>query len=226
MVLCTTRFGTGSVFVNGSMNDYRQLLVHSRTTFLSSLVCIHSSEFILQTNMSLNFELSLFDAPTAMGYLNDAMEHLIKSKDSVMEYMSEFNKKVGPVVVYMTNETSSYVKEEYKFVAITCLLVVLVYMSCSGSRNGYHKRSSGDKWYHNMSPDEEKRVKRVNSGGYAIMSCNSCDNTAVYGSSRGCAPVACFEHKGSGMVKVFGCSIDSCRKKCVRGGLYCKSHMK
>ncbi|CAN0037479.1 unnamed protein product [Ectocarpus sp. 6 AP-2014] len=153
-----------------------------------------------------------------MEYLNNAMGYLTNSKDSAMEYVSDLTKKSGPVVEYMI--------EEYKFVAIMCLLVVLVFMSFSGSRPGSRKRSGVDKWYHNMSPDEEKRVKRVNSGGYAIMSCNSCDNTAIYGSSRGCAPVTCFEHKGLGMVKVFGCSVDSCRKRCARGGLYCKTHMK
>ena len=163
-----------------------------------------------------------------MGHPNNAtsyLRHLEDFKDSAMECLSGVGKKAGTLVVHMSEGTSSYVREEYKFVAVMCLLVVLVYMSCSGRSGSIGTRPSGDKWYHNMSPDEGKRVKRVNRGGYAIMSCNRCDSTAVYGPSRGCVPVSCFDHRGSGMVKVFGCSVDSCKKRCVRGGVFCKSHV-
>lgn len=154
---------------------------------------------------------------------NFTVDYPIYLKDLMVDYV---NKTVIPLAEYVVGATFAYAKQEYKFVSIVFLLLLILYMfRFVNPTPSIIQRSAGDKWYHNISSDDEKRVKRVYSGGYAIMSCKNCEETAVYGSLRGGVPEACFDHRSSDMVKVFGCSVDSCKKKCVRGGLYCKGHV-
>ena len=172
--------------------------------------------------MGIRCELTPLDMSIPMTFLQATIDYfmyikayVVYLKDLLVAYVKE---EAFPFAKYVAETVYVYVKDEYKFVANMVFFSVVVYMLTNRQRTG------SDKWYHTISSDDQKRVKRVTGSGYAIMACKMCEATAVYGSFRGAVPEACFDHRGVGMVKAFGCSIDSCNKKCVRGRLFCRSH--
>ena len=154
----------------------------------------------IESNMSLSVASN--GGSSRVVWLDILTEYVV----CIVHYLQE---SVIPTIGYVCKKSSVYFIDEYKFVTILSLLLIIL-MILTLSYIKYPSRQGS-------------RVRRVNASGFAIMSCSKCDNVAIYGKFRGDKAVSCPEHKKSGNVKVFGCLIDSCKKRCYKKS-YCRGH--